>query len=404
MAHDLASLFAAHTTLPAITEAGLEGRLGSFTRGGNAARRPIKVERGKRGVDVVNVMLGGFSGLGTYPDGGSRPTGSGRPKIQGRKKPVLWAATQKFFLAEVDIADGGDDSIDSVMDSLRSFGSQAGAYLARSLNDPVVDEPTADVAAAATSMTVQDVGGYFEGQTYEVIITATGVRKGTFVAAVVEPAFDGTAVITFEAALDFAIDVSEEQIFLLGQGTSARRFGSLADLCDSTLDMYGLDRADEFPEGIQQDVSGPWSNEDGKRAVSMLKTSDMPTCFLTSPIGSDNIVNAQNDNVRFIPGQGSNKRDPFHDAMIPEFCGLPIIDCPQASDQVVVVGNFDRIMFREHAPFRPRKPSGRDKGDMGKASLFTSEDGLALKQLWDGFGATVCTRRRSFLRMINITG
>jgi hypothetical protein len=71
---------------------------------------------------------------------------------------------------------------------------------------------------------------------------------------------------------------------------------------------------------------------------------------------------------------------------------------------VVVVGNFDRIMFREHAPFRPRKPSGRDKGDMGKASLFTSEDGLALKQLWDGFGATVCTRRRSFLRMINITG
>jgi GNAT superfamily N-acetyltransferase len=38
VAHDLASLFAAHPTLPAILEAGLEGRLGSITRDGNAAR------------------------------------------------------------------------------------------------------------------------------------------------------------------------------------------------------------------------------------------------------------------------------------------------------------------------------------------------------------------------------
>src|SRR5687767_5799783 len=38
MADVPASLFAAHTTLPAIVEAGLEGRLGSITREGNAAR------------------------------------------------------------------------------------------------------------------------------------------------------------------------------------------------------------------------------------------------------------------------------------------------------------------------------------------------------------------------------
>jgi len=38
MADDLASFFATHTTLPAIREAGLEGRLGSITRDGNAAR------------------------------------------------------------------------------------------------------------------------------------------------------------------------------------------------------------------------------------------------------------------------------------------------------------------------------------------------------------------------------
>jgi hypothetical protein len=38
MAHDVASLFAAHETLPAIVEAGLEGRLGEMTRDGAAAR------------------------------------------------------------------------------------------------------------------------------------------------------------------------------------------------------------------------------------------------------------------------------------------------------------------------------------------------------------------------------
>jgi hypothetical protein len=34
----VASFFATHTTLPAIVEAGLEGRLGSTTRDGDAAR------------------------------------------------------------------------------------------------------------------------------------------------------------------------------------------------------------------------------------------------------------------------------------------------------------------------------------------------------------------------------
>ena len=38
VADDLASFFATHTTLPAIVEAGLEGRLGSTTRVGDAAR------------------------------------------------------------------------------------------------------------------------------------------------------------------------------------------------------------------------------------------------------------------------------------------------------------------------------------------------------------------------------
>jgi hypothetical protein len=370
---------------------------------GGRRSRPVKIERGKRGVDVVNVMLGGASGLGTYADGGARPAGAGIEKKQGRAKPVLMAATQKFFLAEVDIADGGESSIDAVVDTLRSFGSQVAAFMGASLNDPSVDEPSADVAAGSTSMTVQDMSRYFEGQSYEWRRDSDDVRIGTFVAKTVMPAFDGTAVITFEEPLAAAIDISDHTIYLLGQGDSTKAIGSIKDFCDSTLDMYGLDRTDEFPPGIEENVAGPWSNADGKRAVSMLKTSDRPDCWLTSPIGSDKIVMAQDDNVRFIPGQGMNNRDPFHDALLPEFCGLPIVDCPTAGDNTITLGNFKRVKVREHAVFRPRMPGGRAKGDMGKASLFTSEDGLCLKQLWDGFYRTICTRRRSFLRFTNVT-
>lgn len=367
--------------------------------------RPVALERGKAGIDVVNVQLGGTGGLGSYSDGAARPAGQGRPKAQGKALPVLLGATLKFDLAEVDIAKGGDDSIDAVIATLRAHGSMVGAYLARSINDPQVDEPTADVSAGATSMTVQDVSGYIEGQSYEVRDDTTGDVTQTFTAALITPAFDGTAVITFASALVEDIDVSAESIYLLGQGDSDFAFGSIADFTDSTLDMYGLSRTTQFPAGLEEDVSGAWSNEDGKRLVSMLKAiGDYPTHWLTGVNGADKIVNAQNDNVRFIPGDGMNKRDPFYDAMVPEFCGLPIIGCPQAGDNTINLGNFEKIMFREHAAYKPRMANGTSRGEYGKAALFTSEDLFALKLLMDGFYRTITTRRRAFARFTNVTG
>lgn len=366
--------------------------------------RPIALERGKAGVDVVNVQLGGTGGLGTYNDGSARPAGQGRPKEQGRKLPVLLGATLKFDIAEVDIAKGGDDSIDSVLSTLRAHGSQVGAYLARSLNDPQVDEPAADVTIGSTTFTVQDVSGWLEGQSYEVRNDTSGLVTQTFTVSLVTPAFDGTAVITVSSALTAAIDVSDESIYLLGQGDSDKAFGSIKDFTDSSLDLYGLDRTTIFPAGLEEDVSGAWSNEDGKRLVSMLKAiGDYPTHWLTGVNGADKIVNAQNDNVRFIPGEGANKRDPFYDAMVPEFCGLPIIACPQAGDNTINLGNFDKMMFREHAAYKPRMANGVARGEYGKAALFNSEDLFALKMLMDGFYATVCTRRRAFARFINVT-
>jgi hypothetical protein len=367
--------------------------------------RPIALLKNQKGKRVVNASIGGTGGLGAYDDLGARPAGSGRPVAQGEKLPGLLAETLLFSLAEVDIGNGGDSqTVNKVEKTLKAHGSQFGAYVARALIDPSVDEPTADVAAASTTMVVQDASGYIEGQRYEVRNIATEVVTSEFVVALVTPTFGGGATITFEAATTALIDVSEEAIYLKGQGDfgDPKHLGSLKDLTDSSLALYGLTTA-QLPKGIREDVSGAWSNADGKEAHSALSMRCNPTHWHTSPRGRDKIVNGQQDDVRFIPGTGANKRDPFADAMVPEFCGLPIIACPQGLDTRIVLGDFNNIEFREHVPYGPRTGGGPSKGSMGQGALRESESLFAFHMRFDGWYSAVSDCPRSFLELDNVT-
>jgi hypothetical protein len=368
--------------------------------------RPIALMKNQRGKKVVNVSMGGTAGLGSYDDGTARPAGSGRPITQGEKLQGLYAETLLFMLAEVDIADGGDaQTVNKVERTLKAHGSQFGAYMARALIDPSVDEPTLDVAAGQTTMVVQDATGYIEGQRYEVRVIATEVVTQEFVVLMVAPVFGGGATITFEAALTAALDVSEEAIYLKGQGDfgDPKHLGSLKDITDSTLDLYGLARATIFPAGIYQSVAGAWSNADGKEAHSSLSTRCNPTTWHCGVRMRDKIVNAQQDGVRFITGSSPSKGDPFADFMVPEFCGLPIVACPMAPDTRVTLGNFNSIEFREHVPYAPRKSLGVEKGEMGRGALRESEDLFAFKMLFDGWYSMATPCRRDFLTLDNIT-
>lgn len=368
-------------------------------------KRPIKVNRDEPGVDVVNVQKGGTSGAGAYADGTPRPTGGGRPKHQGRAKPVMFSALVQFNLGEIDIANGSGDGIDAHLNTVRAHGSMVGALLARSVNNPQVAEPAADVLATVTSITVPEMNGYIEGASYDVVVDATGVLIGTFEADTVAGAFDGSAVISFPngATLGFAIDVSEQSIYLRGQGDEDLRYGNLADFTDDTVDLYGLTTATQFPAGIEEDLSGPWENATGKNAVSILTPFCKPKAWLTTPLDRDKIVNAQEDNVRFLVGMGSSKGDPFKDFMIPEFAGLPVIACPQAVSGDVVLGDFDMCELREHVPYAPQKAQGIGAGDWGKASLLPSELLHAYKMPCRGWYRFITPMRRAFLRITNVT-
>jgi hypothetical protein len=371
--------------------------------------RPIPVDRGNPGVDVVNVTNGGAGKhFGTHLDQGPRPAGAGQPKRQGKIAPKLVAGTPQLSLAEVDLHSGGGDTFDNVMRTLEEHGSFVGAWFARALVDPQLDEPSSNVALGATSMVVQDAGGYIVSATCEVRKDSDGSLIGEFAVADVELAFDGSATILFDAPLTFAINVSQHSIFLKGQGvhddTSASALTSIADAVDSTLDLYGLDEGTEFPAGLVEDVGGAWSNEDGKNLVSILRTQGRtPTHWLTSFRGRDKIVNGQIDNVRFLPGRQQSAMDPYADAQVPEFDGLPIVACPRQSDTVITLGNFDAITLREHIPYGPRAAQGTAKAAFGRGGLQESEDTLAAKLKCTGWYNGVITNRRAFAQFINVT-
>lgn len=365
--------------------------------------RPISVERGFAGVDIVNVDIGTTTGIGAYDDGGARPAGGGRPASQGTKLPVLIGGTIKFTLAEVELARGQGQAVDKFLATVKAHGAGWGAFMARSVHNPLCSDPTADKAIGDTTMIVSTNNGYIEGQTYEVRLDSDSSLVGEFDAALVAVNFDGTATITFASALTFAITRSTMSIYLKGQGDSTKALGSLADAVNSSLDMYGLSRSTVFPNGITQDVSGAWSNIDGKTAVDVLDAAGCyPTHIVSSPRGISKITTAQNDNVRFIPGMGDAGRDPYADAMVPEFAGLPCIRCPRGDDTTIVFGDFNHVKVREQSPYRPRLPSGGEKGDLARSSLFTSEQIFAQKLLCDGWYSTVFTKRRAFLSFTNV--
>lgn len=367
--------------------------------------RPVALKKGVGKETRVNVVYGGAGSFGTYDDNAARPEGVGVTVSGANKLPVLVGDTLKFSLSEIELADGSDEStIDKFITTAKAHGSMVGAYLARSIINPIVDEPAADVAAGATTMTVQVVNGYIVGAKYEVRLDSTGALIGTFRVADISIAFDLTAVITFESALTFTIDVSEHSIYLLGQGDSGKRLGSIADATDSTVALYGLNETTQFPAGLSTSIGGAFSNADAKKMHSIIVSQgNVPSHWLTSPHGRDRILNAQQDNVRFIAGDMKHKWDPFNDSAVPEFNGTPVIACPQADDSTIDLGDFDFIEFREHVPYGPRQVSGAGKAEMGKGALLESEDSFSYKLRMHGFYSTVITKRRAFGRLTNVT-
>lgn len=369
--------------------------------------RPIPVKRG-RGVVRVNVMNGAPGNLGIVSGGGTRNAASSVKEFSGRKDPNSLAGSLEFSIDEYEMAQG-EEAVDRVLKVFDAQGLGFAKYLARSFVNPQVSEPAADVLSTATNMTVPVLNGYWPGQTYEVAITATGVVVGTFRAKDVVPDFDGGAVVHFDndAASDqlgFAIDVSEQSIYLLGQASTSRRVGSIADATDSSTDLYSIAQA-RFPAGLRQALGGAFSRFNGRRMCSMVHAASSlyPTHILGSPIGIDGIANDMQDQVRFNAGQASDaEMDPYADAMALNFNGLPCIAEPVYDDDILDVINADHVELREYWPFRPRAPNAQPVDGDTRDVLVLDHNTLTAKALCDGGYGTVFDMRRCHARFTDV--
>lgn len=368
--------------------------------------RPINVKRG-RGVNRVNVMNGAPGSMGVVASGGARNPASSVKRFSGRKDPNALASSLVFSIDEYEMAQG-DEAVDAVLKVFDAQGLGFAKYLARSFVNPVVANPSANVLATATSFTVTTTNGWWPGQSYIVVDTATGAEVGKIRTLDVAPSFDGTATVTFDTdsgQIGFAITIADVTIYLLGQDTAARRVGSIADATDSTLALYDIALA-RFPAGLRHALSGPFSKFSGRRLCSMVHTasSEYPTHWLGSPLGIDGIVNDQQENVRFVMGQSADaEMDPYADSMAPMFNGLPCIAEPVYDDNVLDLINADHLEMREYWPFRPRDPGAKPVDGNSRDVLVLDHDNLAAKAHCDGGYGTVFYKRRGCARFTSVT-
>lgn len=366
---------------------------------------PIPVVRA-RGIDRVNVMHGAPGNLGVISSGGSRNAASSVKRFTGKKLPNTLAGSLVFSIDEYEMAQG-PQAVDAVVKVMDAAGSGAGKYLARSFVNPQVASP-ADAALAAASFTVLVMNGWWPGQTYEI------VRGGAILMVLrpmnVIPNFDGGATIVldtdeFPSGLPAALVNATDTAYLLGQSSTTKRLGSIADATDSTLDLYSIAQ-DRFPAGIRKALSAAFGHEDGRRLCSMVHTtsSRWPTHWLASPIGRDGIVNDQIDNVRYVMGEGDGAdMDPYSDAMAPIFNGLPIIAEPTYDDDVLDLINADHVVLREYWPYRPRRPDGTAADGGDRSVLVLDKDNAAVLGLFDGGYGTVFDERRCHARFTGVT-
>jgi Ca2+/Na+ antiporter len=361
--------------------------------------RPISVKRKAVQVGTVQVKNGGIGSMGTTADAGTRRASSAVKLFKGTYNGVIVEGTIEFPQQSVRTARGGD-GIDLFEEQVKTFGSQYGVYLARSILGSQVDNPTSNVLAAATSFTVDDPSGYIIGEVYDQYNTG-----GTFIqswrVSNIEIAFDLTATITLSEALVSGITAASDAIYLSGQGSSATRMQNLKNVSDSATLMYGLAVAN-FPSGLAVSTVAAWGNSDGRRMMDVIavQSGSRPTHIIANSVGASKIVNSAQAQIRFVPGT-SSELDAYGGYNVPMFNGVPVIVDEQQGSTTFDFINADACFLHEFYPFGPDIDGG-GQGEMGRSSLQLSREKYSYELRCSSAQEFVVNHRRAFGRFTGV--
>jgi hypothetical protein len=361
--------------------------------------RPISVKTKATQVGSVQVKSGGIGSMGTTADAGTRRAASAAKMFKGTYNGVVIEGTIEFPQQSVRTARGGD-GIDLFEEQVKTFGSQFGVYLSRSLLGSQVDNPTANVAVAATSWTVDDPSGSVIGDVYDQY-NSGGTFIQSFRVSNVAVAFDLTATITVSAALSDAITAASDEIYLSGQGSSSTRLENLKNVCDSGTQMYGLSTTN-FPSGLAVSSVNAWSNADGRRMMDIIATvsGSRPTHIIANSVGASKIVNSAQAQIRFIPGT-SQELDAYGGFNVPMFNGVPVIIDEQQASTAFDFINADACFLHLFYPFGPDVDGG-GQGEMGRSALQLSREKYSYELRCSTAAEFVVNHRRAFGRFTSV--
>lgn len=360
--------------------------------------RPISVKVKPTQVGTVQVKNGGIGSMGTTADAGTRRASSAVKMHKGTYNGVIIEGTIEFPAQTVRTARGGD-GIDLFEEQIKTFGSQFGVYLSRSILGSQVDSPLSSVLAGATSFTVDDPSGWVIGEVYD-DYTSGGTFVQSFRVANITVAYDLTATITVESALTDPISTTDA-IYLSGQGSSSTRLQNLKNVCDSGTSMYSLSTTN-FPSGLAVSSVASWSNADGRRIMDVVATvaGTRPTHIIANSVGASKIVNSAQAQIRFVPGT-SQELDAYGGYSVPMFNGVPVIIDEQQSSTTFDFINADACFLHMFYPFGPDVDGG-GQGDMGRSSLQLSHDKYSYELRCSTAAEFVVNHRRAFARFTGV--
>jgi hypothetical protein len=183
------------------------------------------------------------------------------------------------------------------------------------------------------------------------------------------------------------------KIYLRGQGVSAQRLRSLADINSSSTTMYGLTTA-QFPSGQLDSSTVSWSNEDGGAMIDRIAiiSGERPTDLIVNSRGRRKIMNGMTPGVRFQSGT----MDIY--GLKPEFDGLEIVTDENQGDKVVDFVNTNHWFLHEFYPFGSDLDGG-ESGNMERSAMRLSHTKYSHELPFSGSYELVCDYRQAFGRM-----
>lgn len=327
---------------------------------------------------VVNIKGGELASAAFMADGGTLIDGGNIQPVQGTYLPVPLFARIKIPRVAAKLASSVDDGINIVNEQMESCGSTLGRMLGRSVFGQSLGSPAANVAAGATTFTIQSTAGLRVGMGLEVWNGATAIEGTTdadplVITAITAPLDGSAATVTFTGtgagSGSAAAWLTTYSFYLRGGKSNA--MVSLQDVT-AAASLYSQSHTQRDWAGILDSTTTTLTTTALRRMITVMarKRGKKPTHILSNRLNEERYSNLLINNRRFMGG----KMDAVGGAAF-ELEGIPWLSDENIDDSDLYMFNDKDIFLHEFQDFEPETDGGKKPG-MGWGAALISDTTL----------------------------